>query len=340
MTAGRMKINTGGTSGQPLEFYIDSKAFAREWAHMHHIWASLGYRQTNLKLTFRGKNLGNKPIQYNPVHNECLVNAYVDMDSVLEVIAHVASNRVISFIHGYPSSIYNFAAFCKELRPDVIAVLQKSLQGILLSSEYPARVYRDLIEDVFRVPTISWYGHSEMAVLAYETSKFIYTPFHTYGFCEAVHDGNDSYRLVGTSYYNYASPFIRYDTGDSIEPVDGQEPLAAFRIESGRVGEFIIDAQGRRISLTALVFGRHHPLFGLANFIQIAQEKPGEATVLVTPAHRNDRIGEDWSKLFDSSNIDVRFQFYTLDKPFCSSSGKIPLLVPYQTAWRNHFSEM
>jgi phenylacetate-CoA ligase len=30
-----MKINTGGTSGQPLEFCLDKKAFAREWAHMH-----------------------------------------------------------------------------------------------------------------------------------------------------------------------------------------------------------------------------------------------------------------------------------------------------------------
>ena len=38
-----MKINTGGTSGQPLEFYLDHQAFAREWAHMHHLWQAHGY---------------------------------------------------------------------------------------------------------------------------------------------------------------------------------------------------------------------------------------------------------------------------------------------------------
>ena len=37
-------VNTGGTSGQPLDFYLDDKAFAREWAHMHHIWKARGYR--------------------------------------------------------------------------------------------------------------------------------------------------------------------------------------------------------------------------------------------------------------------------------------------------------
>ena len=31
----RMLINTGGTSGEPMEFFVDRKAYAREWAHMH-----------------------------------------------------------------------------------------------------------------------------------------------------------------------------------------------------------------------------------------------------------------------------------------------------------------
>ncbi|MFV0277091.1 MAG: hypothetical protein ACK5HY_07890, partial [Parahaliea sp.] len=44
-----LKINTGGTSGSPLEFYIDRHAFSREWAHMHHIWMKRGYRPHHLK---------------------------------------------------------------------------------------------------------------------------------------------------------------------------------------------------------------------------------------------------------------------------------------------------
>ena len=74
---GAMKINTGGTSGAPLAFYIDKNAFSREWAHMHFIWGQKGYSYTDVKLTFRGKNLGSKAIIYNPVHNEFIVNTYL-----------------------------------------------------------------------------------------------------------------------------------------------------------------------------------------------------------------------------------------------------------------------
>ncbi|HBK61436.1 MAG TPA: hypothetical protein DDZ84_11695, partial [Firmicutes bacterium] len=35
---GRILVNTGGTSGEPLHFYLDRGAIAREWGHMHRIW--------------------------------------------------------------------------------------------------------------------------------------------------------------------------------------------------------------------------------------------------------------------------------------------------------------
>lgn len=35
---GRALVNTGGSSGQPLGFYIQGSAVAHEWAHMHRAW--------------------------------------------------------------------------------------------------------------------------------------------------------------------------------------------------------------------------------------------------------------------------------------------------------------
>lgn len=336
-TKGRMKINTGGTSGEPLEFYLDAHAFAREWAHMHTIWTSVGYRQCDLKLTFRGKNLGGIPIRYNPVHNEYMVNAYIDIEMVLDALSRITFKRKISFIHGFPSSVYNFACLCSERRPELLDKFKGSLRGVLLSSEYPAPIYRDKIEQVFQVPTISWYGHSEMAILAYEIDRFVYKPFQTYGFAEAVPDANGDFRLVGTSYYNTASPFIRYDTGDSIIPLDDREPLSAFRIKHGRIGDFILDQKGNRISLTALVFGRHHPIFGFVDFVQVAQEEAGHACIIITPSGDRHSDDTDWSRLFDYSNVNMEFNFISVNEPFRSPSGKVPLLIPYQTL-RNELS--
>lgn len=326
---GALLINTGGTSGEPLEFYIDRHAFAREWAHMHHIWRQLGYKPSHLKLTFRGKNLGDKVIRYNPIHNEYLVNAYTDLTKTADAIYHLALKRPIFFLHGYPSSIYRFAEYCVRERKALAELLTRSLKGILFASEFPAPVYRRLIEQVFSVPTVSWYGHSEMAVLAYERQQpFVYEPFQTYGYCEAVPTkcGN-SFRLIGTSYNNTASPFIRYDTGDLVRPNFKEGMLRSFEIAEGRIGDFISDEKGNQISLTALIFGRHHPIFSKARFIQVCQEKPGEATILLNLRNGLSEADIDWKREFDSSSININLTFRAITEPVKTATGKIPLLV-------------
>lgn len=328
-TGGELLINTGGTSGEPLEFYIDKNAFAREWAHMHHIWNHLDYKQTDLKLTFRGKNLGAKPIKYNPIHNEYIINAYVGLDSVVEALTKVLKKK-IRFLHGYPSSIYRFAKYCQHHKPEMVLELNKRLKGIFLASEFPAPVYREMIEKVFAAPTISWYGHSEMAILAFEKKNpFVYQPMHTYGYCEAVKDDtNNSYRLVGTSYFNTSCPFIRYDTGDLVNPNfcdDGM--LDNFEISSGRIGDFILDKNDQEISLTALIFGRHHPIFNSAHFLQVYQAKKGHAKIYVTLRNGENPKTIKWSEEFDSSAVNIDFEFIVVEKPYMTKTGKVPLLV-------------
>lgn len=324
-TPGCMRINTGGTSGESLHFYIDRNAFAREWGHMHFIWEKLGYRTKDLKLTFRGKNLGKRPIRYNALHNEYLVNGYLSHDEIVPAVRRVVQD--IRFIHGYPSSIYEFVKQCLEKAPDLLSVFRKNLKGILYGSEYPAPAYRDLVEATLQVPSISWYGHSEMAILAYETEPYVYKPLHSYGFCEAVPDTSGSYRLVGTSYYNDASPFIRYDTGDYVDPLFEDGLLRSFRVKEGRVGDFIVDAQGHRISLTALIFGRHHSIFEIAKFVQVFQDKPGRATLLVTANPSFSSHDQDLERFFDVTNVNIEFSVKRVDEPVRTPTGKVPLLV-------------
>lgn len=326
--SGSFLTNTGGTSGEPLEFYLDRQAFACEWAHMHTIWSQIGYQPTDLKLTFRGKNLGPLPLLYNPVHNEYIVNAYLHLPVVIDAIAKIVRKKSVRYLHGYPSTIYNFASEAASCNEQLVADLNGSLKGVLLGSEYPAPVYRDTIKEVFKVPTISWYGHSEMAVLAYERGqKGVYHPFQSYGYCEAVPDARGNFRLVGTSYYNEASPFIRYDTGDIIAPLFADGILESFKIAEGRIGEFILDRNGQRVSLTALIFGRHHKIFGSARYLQIRQDNAGEATLLVTLPDGANLSDEELKAGFDSSHVAVDFSYLRLKEPVKSPTGKIPLLI-------------
>lgn len=325
---GRIPLNTGGTSGEPLNFYVDRAAFAREWAHLHCAWERVGYTPRDLKLTFRGKNI-EKPITYNVVHNEYLVSGYHSWRDVAIAVSNVVSRREVRYMHGYPSAIYAFACYCEDERPELARRMSRNLRGILLGSEYPAPVYRDKIEQVFGTASLSWYGHSEMAILAPETDEpFHYRPFLSYGLAEAVPAGTGQHRLVGTSYFNTASPLIRYDTGDLIEPILERNLLTGFRIAEGREGEFVRDRHGRDISLTALIFGRHHPAFDFIRFIQVQQVESGHVTLHVTLTGEAKPSIIDWDAAFDLTNVALTFDIEIRDHPIRTGEGKLQLLVP------------
>lgn len=326
---GRYLTNTGGSSGATLNFYLSPGVIPNEWAHMHTIWSKLGYDQSMLKMTFGGRSLGDKGFAYDGLRHQYSVNVYKEFSELLPELRKILKSERIRYLHGYPSALADFAVNCAQQAPDVTRILNKTLRGVFLGSEYPAPRYRDQIESVFGIPSISWYGHTERAILAWEKHEnFVYHPFMTYGYCELVpNQETGGWKLIGTSYGNLASPFIRYDTGDDVEPVEVRDNLlVSFRIRSGRLGDFVIDRKGLRIPLTALIFGRHHRLFDISLFIQVRQEEMGEITVIVTPknAISPEFRFEDW---FDSSGLDMNIRFQVVDHPILSPSGKLVLKV-------------
>jgi phenylacetate-CoA ligase len=329
LVKGRYVANTGGSTGSPLNFYITPRLIPKEWAHMHNIWAKLGYDQSMLKMGFGGRNLGKKNVVYDGLRHQYAINVYKKFEQVAPEIRDILKKEKVYYLHGYPSAISEFSTNCEKYAPDLITCLRQTLRGVFLGSEYPTQLYRDRIESTFGVPTVSWYGHTERAVLAWEKSdEYVYYPFQTYGYCEVVpNQETGGWRLIGTSYDNYCSPFVRYDTGDDVEPVEVLDGLVvSFRIRSGREGDFVIDRQGAKIPLTALIFGRHHRLFNIASFVQVRQVAPGKATIIVTPKETlpSDFVFGEW---FDSSDTDMEISFQVVKKPILSASGKVVLKV-------------
>ena len=103
-----------------------------------------------------------------------------------------------------------------------------------------------------------------------------------------------------------------------------------FAIKEGRSGDFIEDRNGKKIPLTALIFGRHHKAFDVADYVQIGQPEPGRATLYVTLKNDKTGLGEtgsDLACLFDLSNVDIDFDFKLVDKPIRTAMGKLKLRV-------------
>jgi phenylacetate-CoA ligase len=318
------QFNTGGTSGFPLTFFAEKDFYSREWAHMHYMWKKIGYKPSDVKITIRGKNL-NSIYKYNFNQNEFLVNSYHPFNkNEYLTLLKIFKKYNTEFLHGYPSAIYNFLKEISVHAPFLLDFLKINIKGIMFASEYPSPNFRSYIENTLTNNTISWYGHTEGVVLAGELfKKFEYIPFYSYGYAEAVKIG-EYYHLAGTSFYNSASPFIRYDTEDLIMPFFFDNGLmSSFQIKEGRLGEFVIDKNGKNISLTALIFGRHHKLFEMVNFIQVKQTDPGHITIF----YSNLSSVDNPEKYFDASNLNMHIHFQQIIEPFKTSLGKIPLLI-------------
>lgn len=320
---GAYRLNTGGSSGEPTAFWADKNCWAREWAHMHMIWEMLGYDYHDLKLAIRGRNLGAKPFVYNPIHNEYIINTYLSVKDYASQLEQLFEKRNVKWFHGYPSSIYQFILECEGgFGTEGTKHLFQNVKGLLLSSEFPLQYMKDKFNE-YGLKWISWYGHSEMCVLAYDRDcDNRYRPFATYGLAEVV-DGH----LIGTSFHNFDMPLIRYDTGDLVEATartaDGL--VTEFAIREGRSGDFIEDKHGKKIPLTALIFGRHHQAFDVADYIQIGQNEPGKATLYITA--KNGSFDGEISDLFDLTNVDIDFEFKTIEKPIRTAMGKLKLRV-------------
>lgn len=320
--SGAYRLNTGGTTGTPFFFFVDKNAWAREWAHMHLIWEMRDYHYMSLNLALRGKNLGNTNIRYNPVHNEFLINTYRPLSNFFPELRRLFRKRNIQYIHGYPSAVYSFITELeKNCSREEISGFLSPIKGVLLHSEFPFPYMKEKFKE-YHLPCISWYGHSEMCILAYDQDfNNCYRPLSTYGYAE-VSDRH----LLGTSFHNTDMPLVRYDTGDLVTPLESTENglCKSFAIAEGRNGDFIEDRNGKQIPLTSLIFGRHHKAFEVAEHIQIHQESPGEAVIYLIKSGAQVEHPED---LFDLSALDVSFRVEQRQTPVLSSSGKLKLKV-------------
>ena len=322
---GSLKLNTGGSTGEPFVFYVDKNAFAREWAHMHTIWKLKEYSPKDIKITFRGKDLGNRNIVFNTVHNEFIINTYKSISLFKDEFIQLLIKHDVKYIHGYPSAIYNFLKEFEEVaNEDEKQMLKNSIIACFLGSEFPTPIITSYLSEKWNFDYISWYGHSEMCILAYDLLKNNkYIPFNTYGYTEVVDD-----KLIGTSFHNYDMPLIRYNTGDIVSANYYDNGLVKdFTITEGREGEFIIDNNGTKIALTALIFGRHHKAFEYVDFIQVKQDVISGQVIFYLVAKEKVKSIIIEKEMLDLQNINIDYAIEFIENPIKTKMGKVKLKI-------------
>ncbi len=327
---GRSATFTGGSSGEPFLFYSDKRQIGNEWAHMHWIWGRLGFKQSDLKLSVALEPEA-PPVFYNGLRHETVLNIHFSRDILCRAFLNLPKReREIKYLRGYPSAFSEFLSFCETENPAVLDALRENLRGTFLASEFPAPIFRETIERTTGMPTISWYGHAERAILAPEVRRpGLYEPLQSYGFCETVRDADGFESLVGTAYWNFVSPLIRYRVDDGVKVIEKERGIVkSFEILQGRIGDFLVDKNGEKFSITHLNLSCRRETWELVRCVQVEQRSPGSAIFWVTP--RRQTTSEELEKAFDFQNLALDCEFRVIERPFRTKIGKTPLKISTQ----------
>ena len=252
-----------------------------------------------------------EPLSFDPLRNSYNVSDCLCWEHILDEIYSLTFEKSISFLHGYPSMIAEFASHVVSSHPKLLDVLRTTLRGVLLGSEYPARAYRDTISNAFDVPSVSWYGHTERSILAAELILVRHRPYHTHGYAEAVHDeisGDCKLRLLHL-------PIMPRHSFVTILRLIGSVVKSGFArpfcIASGRV-DYVVDAEGNRLSLTAICLGGIIVYLILRLTFNLLTLKKANCC-FDHPLPSTTLSLETCASLFDSSNLNFRIFFKIID---------------------------
>lgn len=215
---------TSGSSGDPFIFAKDKFCHALTWAGFQdrYSWFDLDINQSK-QARFYGIPL-NKTAYYKERFKDFLSNRY--RFSVFDLSDEQFETNLIRFkstpfdyINGYTSSIVQFAKFLQR-KDLVLKTICPTLKACLITSEMLFEDDKKLLEIYLGVPIINEYGAAELGLIAFQNKNGEWVINNEDLFVEIVDENNhpvpygEEGRMVITSLYNKAHPFIRYDLGD------------------------------------------------------------------------------------------------------------------------------
>lgn len=215
---------TSGSSGTPFVFAKDKYSHALTWASniMRFGWFGIDFNHS-YQARFYGI-----PMDFLGYHKERFKDflsrrfrfpVFDLSDEVLEKFLQKFKTKKFDYLNGYTSSIVLFAKFLEQ-KNVVLKEICPSLKACFVTSEMLFESDKKLLEKQFGIPIINEYGASELDLIAFENPEGEWQVNSETLFVEIL-DENDQVlpygkegRIVITSLFNKANPFIRYDIGD------------------------------------------------------------------------------------------------------------------------------
>ncbi len=322
-------VSTGGSTGVPFGFFQTARNRQIEYAFMHLGWQRTGWSLGKISAELRGRFLGSeeKFWKYDNYDRTLLLSSYYLTDKTYDrYVSKIFAYRP-QYLKAYPSA----ATMLADLLLTQNQVGRITFRIIFLGSENLYDWQKAKLMEAFPAAKLfAWYGHAEQVILAAmceKSDQYHIWPF--YGLTELSDEqGKEVQRgekgeLVGTSFWNYATPFIRYRTQDLAKKGDSYchdcgRQFQLLENLDGRLQEIIISRTGRYISMAAM--NMHSNVFEHVKQFQFQQRTRGEVKFVIVgkpnyPEQDTQRIYHDLSQKL-GSDIDLEIAFAdTIAKP-------------------------
>ena len=215
---------TSGSSGDPFIFVKDKFCHAMTWAIIENRFGWYGLDFNNSKQArFYGIPLDKKGYHKERfkdfLSHRTRFSIFDLSDTAFEKYLEKFKSKKFDYINGYTSSIVQFAKFL-ERKQIILSSVCPTLNACIVTSEMLFDDDKALMERRFGVPVINEYGASELDLIAFQNPNNEWQVNSETLYVEIL-DSEDNVlpigkegRVVITSLYNKAHPFIRYDIGD------------------------------------------------------------------------------------------------------------------------------
>jgi phenylacetate-coenzyme A ligase PaaK-like adenylate-forming protein len=218
------------------------------------------------------------------------------------------ANMIAWLVRHRPRYLLTFPSIAQELagHPDARRIMELGLKGLVAISEIVSDDASELVRQTFGCEVAQIYGCSEMGAVALQSpDDGTLLVCEENVMVELIDDydqpvrAGETGRVILTSLYNFATPFIRYEIGDYATSADGTSPsdrafIRLQRIE-GRQRNALVTASGKRVWQSAIPaasllryvaatqFQIRQPAADLIEFLYVpANTKPADHAGLAT----------------------------------------------------------
>lgn len=272
------KAKTGGTTGEPMQYYCDENTWGYVTAAKIYYWTTTAFNYGDAFVALGSSSLFGKKSSlprriYDKMRNEIPMNCVNVTDEICWKYVETIRKRKVRFLYGYAAAIYVFAIFVSEHNVDL-----HQIEQVFTTSENLPDHYREFIKKTFACDVMDCYGAKDAGITAYEQGYHHYCVGYNV-VAEIIHPTSENTgTLLTTNFVNYSFPLIRYQFGDEVALSNSSEKYN---------GQVITKVEGRTSDVMRLANGHHLTATGMAMIMKNFDVK----------AFAIDKVGENYVEL-------------------------------------------